>query len=248
MFVSFSSVDAMSIPARVSVFAATIAASLVAGTAASQAATWNVEAGFSTTANPNGPWSFGGYATAGDTASFVSFTTTVTNYAGFAGLNGYDEGSFYVILQNQSGGVLTTAGVPADPGTVVLHPASNGREAVIRWTAPESMTVDIAGLFRGGDRFSSGTTTDVEVRRNGVGLFGGDVNGAPDVPFSLDVTVAASDTIDFVVGFGCDGNYFNDSTILEATITTAPVPLPASLPLMAASAAALGWMARRRKA
>ena len=101
-------------------------------------------------------------------------------------------------------------------------------------------------LFR--SVFFSGTTTDVEVRRNGVGLFGGDVNGVPDVPFDLDVTVAASDTIDFVVGFGSDGNYFNDSTILEATITTAPVPLPASLPLMAASAAALGWMARRRKA
>ena len=44
------------------------------------------------------------------------------------------------------------------------------------------------------------------------------------VPFSGSVTLAAGGTVDFLVGYGLNGNFYGDSTGLSATITTVPEP------------------------
>ena len=61
------------------------------------------------------------------------------------------------------------------------------------------------------------------------------------------LTVAIGDKIDFVVGRGTNGTYFNDSTALSATFTF--VPEPASL-IIWGLIGACGFFAvrRRRKA
>src|SRR2546421_3807625 len=65
----------------------------------------------------------------------------------------------------------------------------------------------------------AGTTSDVAVTKNGATLFSGQVNGyGASVPFSLSVTVAAGDAVEFTVGVGSNGTYNNDSTGLAATI------------------------------
>ncbi|MBO0698168.1 MAG: hypothetical protein J2P46_07225, partial [Zavarzinella sp.] len=89
-----------------------------------------------------------------------------------------------------------------------------GEHSVVRWTAPAAGTYDVAALFTGDDL----TSTDVHVWHNGVSIFDGTVNGFRSGPyFETAVTVAAGDTIDFRVG--PNGNFFSDSTGLDAVIT-----------------------------
>ena len=104
------------------------------------------------------------------------------------------------------------------PRQLAFHPGPSGEFSVIRWTAPTTATVSIAGSFTGTD--CCATTTDVHVLRNGVSLFDNSVNGfGATVSFSATVSIQAGDTIDFIVGFGSDGNFFNDSTGLDAVIS-----------------------------
>jgi hypothetical protein len=93
--------------------------------------------------------------------------------------------------------------------------------------------IDLAGSFLALDSGS----TDVHVVRNGVSLFSAIRGSGANTAFSLSgVSVAAGDTIDFVVGN--NGFFGNDSTGLVATI----VPAPA-----AAAPIALTLLARRRR-
>ena len=65
---------------------------------------------------------------------------------------------------------------------------------------------------------------------------------------SMEVSpLLANDTIDFVVGVGPDGNFNFDSTGLAATIGPVPVPEPASLTLLALTAAGAAGYAWRRQ-
>jgi len=98
-----------------------------------------------------------------------------------------------------------------------MHPGPQGQQTVVRWTAPSSGTFNISGRFEG---IAGGhATTDVHVMHNSTSIFDGYVNGLGSVvPYSMQRTVTAGDTIDFVVGDG--GNaYWSDSTGLGATIT-----------------------------
>ena len=46
-----------------------------------------------------------------------------------------------------------------------------------------------------------------------------DLRATATAPFSITTSVAAGDTIDFVVGYGTNATHSNDSTGLSATIT-----------------------------
>jgi hypothetical protein len=101
-----------------------------------------------------------------------------------------------------------------------MHPGPSGAQAVVRWTAPASGTYAIQGFFEGLD-FVGPTTTDVHILLNSsTSLFSGNISSF-EVPltFTLSLSVSAGDKIDFVVGFGSDGNYLFDSTGLKGTIT-----------------------------
>jgi hypothetical protein len=135
-----------------------------------------------------------------------------------------------MVTHNSTGQPLEYASIVHPPDMLNLHPGSMDEKSVVRWTAPKAATVMIAGRFEGIDNFGTptdgdGTTTDVaEVKNTNTAppLFSDDINSYGDeVPFSITTTVAAGDTIDFVVGLG--GNtYSNDSTGLSATISTLP--------------------------
>jgi hypothetical protein len=102
-----------------------------------------------------------------------------------------------------------------------LHPGPTGQKSVVRWTAPTSETVKIEGKFEGID--TGGTTTDVGMMKNTTKtLFSNNINGfGATAPFSTTTTVAGGDTIDFLVGYGSNATYENDSTGLSVTITPA---------------------------
>jgi hypothetical protein len=135
-----------------------------------------------------------------------------------------------------------------EPGQFGLHPGPNGEYAVVRYVAPVAGDVSIRSIFASQDLFM--TTTDVHVLLNGVSLFDDFVEGAAgtsSASFSRAVSLDPGDTVDFAVGFGRNGSFFNDSTALAATIGPAsPTPEPATLLLVGLGA--LTVFSRRQRA
>jgi hypothetical protein len=87
----------------------------------------------------------------------------------------------------------------------------------------------------------------VHVLVNGASAFGAAVNGYLDPSkqtFSFVRTLLANDTIDFAVGFGSNGTYFNDSTGLQGTITVV-TPEPASAILILSAIALCGLFRKK---
>ena len=68
-------------------------------------------------------------------------------------------------------------------------------------------------------------------------------------PFIHQVEVVAA-MIDFAVGVGANGNYFNDSTSINASLTSGPtnnVPEPTSVTLLGSALVSLAFLWRRRR-
>lgn len=196
------------------------------------AAVYDAAADFSFTTNPNGAWSYGG-KNASPTDSFVLGTV-----ASFNGWNGWAAQGTRPFV-----GKTTTAGYGAPAGTLAFHTGVAGSElqyAVLRWTADSASSLDISGIFYGGD---TGGVDDL-IYKNGTSIYS-DMATINDSVFNLtNVLVNAGDTIDFMVGPGVDGAN-SDSTPFSAQITTNPVPEPASMAALGLGVAAL--LRRRRK-
>lgn len=213
------------------------------------AATFDIENDFTIAANPSSPWSFGYYATLGDTSSFTLMPTADPTLFGHSGLEGWTVGNSHSMFQNTNPVTTIFFTISMDADEVALHPGVNGREAVLRFTAPSSDSYDILGAFSGVDFQGSFTTTDVSIYLNGLSIFSGDVLGFGDIEaFNITQALTAGDALDFAVGYGPDNNYFFDSTGLQLTISdqAAVVPLPPALPAMAAAVLAIGLLRRRR--
>ena len=129
-----------------------------------------------------------------------------------------------------------------------MHPGPQDQYSVIRFTAPSAGTYQLATSFYGLD-FVGPTTTDVHVLLDGTSLFNGEVDGfgAGSGPsFRSNLKLLQGDTVDFAVGFGSNGTYFNDSTGITATLAVG-IPEPASLILLSIGIAGLGVLAVNRK-
>jgi len=107
-----------------------------------------------------------------------------------------------------------------EPGFLTLHPNKNGNKSALRWKAPMAGTFLVQGEWRDHDW----TSTDISIVKNeSISLFSDNISDITCAvigvrkPFSIEVTVAAGDTIDFRVG--PMENYFSDSTGLSVKIT-----------------------------
>lgn len=123
-----------------------------------------------------------------------------------------------------------------------FHPGANGEYSVVRYTAPSAGQFVLNAAFTGIDTTSDPhgpTSTDVHILHNGSQLFGAVVNDYQNAhAFSSTLSLSTGDTLDFVVGVGPDGNYYDDTTALAASViaeftpviqikppATAPVPI-----------------------
>lgn len=217
----------------ISTFATLLSLVVIARPSAAQS--YNAAGDFSTASNPNGAWSYGWSSTLGSGFNLSSIATN--GYAGLA-LDGWlgtsDASGTPYVLHNNTTHPVTNAVSVYQPGQLAEHPGSQGQYSIVRWTAPISGTFSIAATFSG--LSSAGDSVDVHILHDGSSIFNSTVIGSPSpATFSGLQSVLAGDTIDFAVGFGSNGNNFDDTTALSATI----VPEPTTLGLVAISLASL---------
>jgi hypothetical protein len=192
------------------------------GRAAAQ--TFNAASDFSLVSNPNSVWSYGFSSTPASSLEMLYATTsTLTfgnpNWESWRANIGVDGTPLVV---HNTGPTQTNSGtVNLLVGQLAMHPGSSCQLSFVRWTAPGDGVITIVAEFSGRD-FVGPTTTDVRVLHNGTPLLSGLVNGfgpGSGPSMSTTLSVLPDDTIDFAVGCGSNGNFFFDTTGLDATIT-----------------------------
>jgi hypothetical protein len=224
---------------------------LLVGTPSSEAETvYNNAADFSGTMNPSGAWTYGYLAaeSSPDSSTFTGFATqgTVAGSTGSIEYWNISGGGLSPpeIFYNTSSTVNSYSTITMQPHQAAFHPGPNDQYADYRFTAPQSGTYALSVTFTGID--VDGTTTDVHVLENGVSLFAGNINGyGATQTYSTILTLGSGGIVDFAVGFGLNGNYFNDSTGIDATLTSV-VPEPASVVLLGLGSLSLLWGRSRR--
>lgn len=202
---------------------------------------------FSAFVNPNGVWSYG-WSTNLGSAFQLSTTTDVENgfdrWTGNLSLDGHPS-----VYHNGTGSTITVPSTlqTLQAGQLAAHPGSGGEYALVRWTAPTAGNFSITTSFFGVDQ--NGASVDVHVLRNSIAIFNGTVTGF-NVPtsFFTNIVVGTGDTIDFAVGYGSNGTYFDDLTGLSATIIPATIiPEPTTLLLTAVGVVCTALFTSRRK-
>ncbi|MCE9563258.1 MAG: hypothetical protein K8U57_14535 [Planctomycetes bacterium] len=183
---------------------------------------YNPATDFSPLSNPNGPWIFGSTPTLGGTFTPGRRVDLAPGVATWGTGTGDNLPGVFENVTTQTQTIATT--VTLAPGELVLHPGANGEKAVARFIALSAGYYEVDASFAGRDNSYGGTDTHILV--NGVEAFSANVtsNAGIGMHSPLVVYLADDDTVDFVVGFGTNGTYFNDSTALNATITPVSGP------------------------
>jgi hypothetical protein len=188
---------------------------------------------FSPTSNPNSPWQYGFQTTGG--SEFTLYDSAGLSFSAIDTWSSAGLGDNPQINHNNTGSTFFAS----DPGLLIewaanelsLHPGPAGEYSVLRFVTPEARIYHLSVVFRGIDQ--TGASTDVHVLQNNVSLFDQRVTGFHmPTSFSTTLPLAQNDTIDFAVGVGANGTYFDDNTGAQIVITV--VPEPDSLALTAA--------------
>jgi hypothetical protein len=208
-------------------------------------ATYDVSQDFSPILNPIGSWSYGYLASLGGTFVPLTFNKTFSadNGATIAAWQVSDSlaPSVNRVLGDQvaisEGGAFT-----AQPGTIYVwpgNPGSPGNFGVMRFTVPDGGdgVYDLHTSARSTFDGPTSGDTDYHVLRNGQPLLDRFLFPNSVTTYSNLLTLAAGDTIDFVVGRGEDDVVDHSSLKVEATLfklkvlppSTGCVPSPAGL-------------------
>lgn len=204
-------------------------------------------ADFSTTSNPSGPWTYGSRTTLG---ASPTLSTDHSSYGANSEILAWNPaGTLWPIV-----GLNTTGStVEFGTGTIIvsaarqglLHPGPTGAFANVRYTAASDFTADLFVQFAGLDR--TGTTSDVHILLNGQSLFSSTIDAfGATATYTTNLHLTQGDLLDFAVGWGNNGTYFNDSTGFFATLSTADTPEPATWALLALSLTAITAVRRPR--
>jgi len=189
-----------------------------------------------------GSWDFYGSATLGGA---LTPSTYQINGIASATTNAYAvEGQ----TQGMPGITSETFWGPAPPADgLALHPGHHTQAIqflVVRWTAGIGSvgTFNIAGALTNEPGNSDGVTLDIWL--NGFSEFNTTALADSTEAYDLDLTIAAGDTVDFIIGNNTTWN--NDRSSVSATITGTPVPEPTGAMLLFTGLLVVGF-GRRRK-
>lgn len=195
------------------------------------AQSWDAAAEYLSSQNPNGVWTYGWSSTLGGAV------TPFNVFGAFCGgVSGWLlPGSPYnhpTIARNTTATTKCCTTVRMPPGRIISHPGPQGQYAVLRWTAPAAGNYHVSAGFGGLD-FSWPTSSNVALLHNGALVFGSQLQGfhgpssctatnySTPQSFTGVLPLLAGDTIDAVVGFGQNGFFNGDSTLVDLVIDLA---------------------------
>ncbi|MCI0536565.1 MAG: thrombospondin type 3 repeat-containing protein [Verrucomicrobiales bacterium] len=193
-------------------------------TTAGKATTYDPEADFSIAANPNGSWSYGWSAELG--AAFdLSNEGALGDLGGVIPIEYWQRSpqGYPKLFHNPADGPITFENLSFPEGSINFHPGADGALSIVRWTAPSASSISVVGQFMSAEALGwPPTTSDVHILKNGTSLFDNEIHGNVGVslPFSINTSVVAGDTIDFAVGWGANHDYGYDNTALSARIVS----------------------------
>jgi len=220
----------------------TLAALMLAAAVPASAATYNLATDWNAGANPSGAWSF----LSGST--LLPYWDAMPPLSGSGGFAPSPDFGYFLPVFWQSGG----------SGTEILvhsYDGYNGNgasgEAILTWTSPATGTMDLSGYFYYGQP-TLARSNDVAIALDGNTLLSTTVSStqhqdsASRYSFSFDdLAVVAGETlkISFV---RTAGHAPGTVTVMDVTVTTQPVPEPATWVLMLGGLGVAGWLGRRR--
>ncbi len=228
---------------RISKFRAVLGAAIAFWTVSSafvaRATTYDIGADFSLASNPNGVWTYGYESSLGSTLILYQSSSNSSELEAW----GVAPADWYNSTSNPIG---TSGTVITPPHTAAFHPGSAGQYSVYRFTAPTSEIYQLSSSFFSIDTVPGGT--DVHVLDNGTQLFGANVSSSSATNFDTYLILSAGEMVDFAVGYGIDGNFYNNSTGIVATLTSGvtPAPEPSTFALVAMACAAFALIKRAK--
>ena len=205
---------------------------------------WDAARDFSTSSNPNGPWSYGFSSNPGTGfAPATSCSVIIPEFVGWCAFQpGAVNGEPWVV-KNTSGTTQQGGSMRLVPGQLGMHPGPAAEVAKIRWTAPKRGYYQFDGSFESRSLAGAGATVDVHILLNGFPLLQENISGGfgpgSGPEFSIRWGMQAGDHVDFTVGAGGNG-YNSDPTALDVAIQGVPGPstgllLVTALTMMAAA-------------
>src|ERR1043166_3034746 len=189
--------------------------------------TYNLSQDFSTSANPNGVWSYGAKGTIGGSFSLLSFSETQSVQAGLTARSWeWSAGVQPVITCYTGTTTLVIAGGDGvfPPGTVTCDAGSDGSPqnfAVVRFTVPPhsdgsyQIQTSVHSKYNGG----SSQDSDFHVVQNGVEIFGRFLSPNANAGYTNTLALVAGDKLDLMIGRGADGLESASGLKLQATVT-----------------------------
>lgn len=197
-----------------------VAVPAFAGTAKSTTPDYDAVKDFSLASNPNGVWSYGWMPTQGVPMTLYTwsdFETCAPGMSYWANYLGILCTAYPALGHNDTDKIICGSTWCNPVNWLSTHPGPEDEFSVIRFTAPSSGTYLLEGAVVGED--TGGTDFHIVLNTTQYLLNIPNTGYKTQVHVQHSLTLTAGDTVDIVVGWGANHNFYGDSTGIQFKMT-----------------------------